>query len=188
MHYFGGRLQSSLLDPKWCLGVFHCISLTLCTLKEAKLVFKSDCTISGYQSCDAPVLLHWTQNSHNRGKTSFRAKMHKFGVPKLWSIRSTPLDPKCCLLVFHCISLTFCKLKDVKLVCKPACTILRYQSCESSVLLHRTENYVWEYFAAFPLASAHKRWKLVFEPECTSLGYQSCEASILVHWTQHYVL
>jgi hypothetical protein len=33
--------------------------------------------------------------------------MHYFGVPKLWSIRSKPLDPKWCLWVFQMISLTF---------------------------------------------------------------------------------
>jgi hypothetical protein len=55
-------LQSSLFDPKWRLGVFHCISLTLCTLKDAKLVFKPDCNISGYQSCESSVLVQWTQD------------------------------------------------------------------------------------------------------------------------------
>jgi hypothetical protein len=33
--------------------------------------------------------------------------MHYFGVPKLWSIQSTPLDPKWCLGVFWSILLTF---------------------------------------------------------------------------------
>jgi hypothetical protein len=37
-------------------------SLTLCMLKDVKLVFKPDCTILRYQSCEGYVLLHWTQN------------------------------------------------------------------------------------------------------------------------------
>jgi hypothetical protein len=42
-----------------------------------------------------------------RCKTCVWAWMHYFGVPKLWSIHSTPLDPRCCLGVFRCISQTF---------------------------------------------------------------------------------
>jgi hypothetical protein len=33
-------------------------------------------------------------------KLVLRARMHYFGVPKLWNIHSTPLDPKWCLGVF----------------------------------------------------------------------------------------
>jgi hypothetical protein len=31
-------------------------------VKDAKLVFDPECTISGYQSCEASILVHWTQN------------------------------------------------------------------------------------------------------------------------------
>jgi hypothetical protein len=31
-------------------------------VKDAKLVFESECTISGYESCEASILLHWTEN------------------------------------------------------------------------------------------------------------------------------
>jgi hypothetical protein len=31
-------------------------------VKDAKLVFESQCTISGYQSCEAFILVHWSQN------------------------------------------------------------------------------------------------------------------------------
>jgi hypothetical protein len=40
-----------------------------------------------------------------RCKLVFRAWMHYFGVPKLWSIHSTPLDPKWCLGVFRAFRL-----------------------------------------------------------------------------------
>jgi hypothetical protein len=108
------------LDAKWCLGVFHTVSLTFCTLKDAKLVFKPACTISRYQSCEASVLLHWTQNdawesfgafrlpsARKRWKTCVEADLHYFEIPKLWSIRSTLLDPKLYLAVFRSITQTF---------------------------------------------------------------------------------
>jgi hypothetical protein len=31
-------------------------------VKEAKLVFEHECTILGYQSCEASILVYWTQN------------------------------------------------------------------------------------------------------------------------------
>jgi hypothetical protein len=30
--------------------------------QDAKLLFEPECTISGYQSCDASIQVHWTQN------------------------------------------------------------------------------------------------------------------------------
>jgi hypothetical protein len=40
-------------------------------------------------------------------------------------------------------------VKVAKLVSEPECTISGYQSCEASILLHWTENSVWECFEAF---------------------------------------
>jgi hypothetical protein len=31
-------------------------------VRDAKLVFEPECTISGYKSCEASILIHWTQN------------------------------------------------------------------------------------------------------------------------------
>jgi hypothetical protein len=31
-------------------------------VKDAKLVFEPECTVSRYQSCEVSILLHWTQN------------------------------------------------------------------------------------------------------------------------------
>jgi hypothetical protein len=129
-------------------------------VQDAKLVFKPECTISGYKSCEASTLIHWTQkdececlgafrlpSTRKRCKTRisgpnalysdyqsceasirpkmmfgsvsehfanawlvkeeklvFRARMQYFGVPKLWGIHSSPLDPKWCLWVFRMIS------------------------------------------------------------------------------------
>jgi hypothetical protein len=152
------------MDTKRCLGVLWSILLTFDTWKLQNLCLSQNALLRGTKVVKQPFLStrpkmiygrvseHFTSLRHVKDeKLVCSGWMHYFGVPKLWSIRSTPLEPKCCLVLFHCILLTFCKLKDVKLVCKPACTISRYQSCESSVLLHWTENYVWEYFVAFCL-------------------------------------
>jgi hypothetical protein len=78
------------------------------------------CTISGYQSCEAsipsigPKMMFGSVSEHfanlrnvKGAKLVFRARMHYFRVPKLWSIHSSPLDPNWCLWVFQMISLTF---------------------------------------------------------------------------------
>jgi hypothetical protein len=51
-------IYSTPLDPKWCLGVFRSILLTFGMKKDAKLDFEPERTISGYQSCEACILLH----------------------------------------------------------------------------------------------------------------------------------
>jgi hypothetical protein len=30
--------------------------------QDAKLLFEPECTILGYKSCEASILVHWTQN------------------------------------------------------------------------------------------------------------------------------
>jgi hypothetical protein len=65
-------------------------------VQDPKLLFEPECTISGYQSCEASILVHWTQSdvwecfaafhqtlTRKRSKTCVRARMHYFGVPKL---------------------------------------------------------------------------------------------------------
>jgi hypothetical protein len=71
------------------------------------------------------------------------------GVPKLWSFHSTLLDPKWCLWVFRSISLTFGMYKMKNSSFGAECTILGYQNCEASVLVHWTQNDVWEFSNAF---------------------------------------
>jgi hypothetical protein len=55
-------IRSTPLEPKWCLGVFQSILLTFGMQKDTKHVFAPECTISGYQSCEASILVYWTQN------------------------------------------------------------------------------------------------------------------------------
>jgi hypothetical protein len=49
--------------------------------------------------------------------------------------------------------------QDAKLLFEPKCTILGYQSCEASILVHWTQNDVCECFGAFRKPSAGKRRK-----------------------------
>jgi hypothetical protein len=63
------------------------------------------------------VLEHFAYLRHVKiCTTCVRTRMHYIRVPKLWSIHSSLLDPKWCLGVFQCISLTFNTYKDEKLV------------------------------------------------------------------------
>jgi hypothetical protein len=56
----------------------------------------------------ASVLEHFANlRQVKRCKTCVLALNTLFGIPKLWSIDSTPLDPNWCLGVFQSISLTF---------------------------------------------------------------------------------
>jgi hypothetical protein len=124
MHYFEvsklRSIQSTLLDPKWWLGVFGTILLTFRCKKMKNLCFRPECTISAHQSCEASILLHRSQNNvwecfralcfrHVKWwKLVSRAWMHYFTVPKLWNIHSIPLDTKWYLGVLRSTSLTFC--------------------------------------------------------------------------------
>jgi hypothetical protein len=55
-------------------------------------------------------------------------------------------------LMFGSVSWHFANLghvKDAKLVLEPRCTISEYKSCEASILIHWTQNYVCECFRLF---------------------------------------
>jgi hypothetical protein len=69
------------------------------------LCLGTECTVSGYRSCEASILLHWTQlmfvsvSDHfanlqqvKDAKLVFGDWMHCFRVLKFWSFHSTPLD------------------------------------------------------------------------------------------------
>jgi hypothetical protein len=74
--------------------------------------------------------------------------MHNFEAPKLWSIHSTPLNPKWYMGVLRSSSLIFCTQKDKNLCFKTECTFWGHQSSKASILLHQTHNNVWEFFGA----------------------------------------
>jgi hypothetical protein len=61
-------------------------------------------------------------------------------------------------------------VKDAKLVFEPECTISGYQSCEASILVHWTQNDVWECSRAFASLGYVKDAKLVFEPNALFRG------------------
>jgi hypothetical protein len=50
------------IGPKMMFGSVSWHFANLGHVKDAKLVFEPECTISGYQSCEASILVHWTQN------------------------------------------------------------------------------------------------------------------------------
>jgi hypothetical protein len=119
-------------------------------------------------------------------KLMLRAWIHYFGVPKLWSIHSSPLDPKWWLGVLRSISLTLGTSKMKNSCFGPECTISglpKLWSIHSSPLDPK-----WWLGVFRSISQTIGRTKMknsCYGPEYTISGYQSCEASILVHWTQN---
>jgi hypothetical protein len=95
-------------------------------------------------------------------------------------------------IISGCVLEDFANLRQVKrakLVIGPECTISCYRSCEAAILLHWTQNDVWEYFSVSRKPSAwNKMQNLCYRPECTISENQSCEATILLNWTQNDLL
>jgi hypothetical protein len=136
----------------------------------------------------ASVSEHFANLRHVKdAKLVCRARMQYLEVPKLWSVHYSPLDPKWCLGVFQSISLTFTTWKMQNSYFGPECTILGYESCEASILVHLTKMMFVSVSDDFTNFRQEQGAKLLFKPECTILGYRRCEASILVHWTQNDV-
>jgi hypothetical protein len=111
--------------------------------------------------------------------------MHYFGVPKLRSMHSTPLEPKLCLGVFQSISLTFGTQKMQNMCFGVECTISGTKVVKHpfySIGPKLMFGCVTGYFANLWHV---KDEKLVFEPECTISGYQTCEPFILLDWNQN---
>jgi hypothetical protein len=102
------------------------------------LCLGTECTVSGYRSCEASILLHWTQidvwecfgafqlpSTGKRCNTCFRASMHDSEVSKALNIS---IGPK---VMFGSVSEHFSYLQHVKDVIpasEPQCTISGYQS------------------------------------------------------------
>ena len=84
------RIQSILLDWKWCLGVFRSTSQTFGMKNDAKLVFRA-----WMHYFEVLKLWKWFCNEINY---------------------PTPVDPKRCLRVFRSISQTFSTSNKAKLV------------------------------------------------------------------------
>jgi hypothetical protein len=123
-----------------------------------------------------------------RCRTCVWAQVHYFGVPKLWSIQSTPLDPKWCLGVFRCILLTFSMWK-LQNFCLSLNALFRgtkvvkhpFQSIGPKMMFGRVSERFTNLWHA-------KWWKtFVLGPKGNILGYRSCEASNLLYSTQNDV-
>jgi hypothetical protein len=103
------------------------------------LCFVPKCTISGYQSCEASVLVHWTQNdvwkcfeafrkpsTDKRRKTRISGPNALFRGTKVVKHPFLSIGPK---MMFVSILDDFTKLQhvqDAKLVIKHECTISGY--------------------------------------------------------------
>jgi hypothetical protein len=121
-------------------------------------------------------------------KLMFWAWMHYFGVPKLWSIHSIPLDPKGCLGVFRSISLTLGTTKMKNSCFGPECTISGVPKLWSIYSSPLVPKWCLGVFRSISLTlGTLKRKNSCKGLEYTISGYQSCEASILVHWSQNDV-
>jgi hypothetical protein len=118
----------------------------------------------------------------------FRAWMHYFGVPKLWSIYSSPLDPKWCLGVFRSISLTLGTSKMKNTCHGPECTI---SGVPKLWIIHSSPldpKWCLGVFRSISLTLGTSKMKNTCHGlEYTISGYQSCEASILVNLSQNDV-
>jgi hypothetical protein len=155
------------------------------------LCFKFECTISRHQSCEASILLHWTQND-------------------MWECYRALCSPSTCKKTKTCVSGLNALLRGTKVEKHPFYS-LRPKMMFGSVMEHfanlvhvKRWNLVFRswmhYFAAPKLRSIDstpfdQKWymgalrstsltlyeNLCFGPECTIAGYQSWEASILLH-------
>jgi hypothetical protein len=113
-------IHSIPLEPRWWLAVFQSISLTLARAKMKNLCSCPNALLQCTKVAKHPIYSirtkmmigsvseHFANPRHvKRCKICIRAWMHCFGVPKLRSIQSTPLEPKWCLGLFQSILLTF---------------------------------------------------------------------------------
>jgi hypothetical protein len=147
-----------------------------------------ECTISGYRSCKVFILLHWNHNDVWECFKKFcypsarkRCKTCVSGLNTLsrgTEVVKHPfysIGPK---MMFGSVSKHFANLqhvKDANLVFRAWMHYFRVPSCKACILLHWTQNGVWECFRAFRQPSARKKMQnLCFGPECTILGYRSC--------------
>jgi hypothetical protein len=133
--------------------------------------FGPECTISGYQSCEASILVHCTQNDVCECFRWFTNLRHEQDAKLLFEPGCTILGYQSCeaSILVHCTQNDVCECfrwftnlrheQDAKLLFEPKCTISGYQSCEASILVHRTQNDVWKCFGAFRKPTAGKRWK-----------------------------
>jgi hypothetical protein len=84
-----------------------------------------------------------------RCKTCFTGLSALFLESKVVTHPFYSIGPK---MMFRSVSVHFANLQHVKvakLVFEPKCTISWYRSCETSILVHWTQNDAWERFRAF---------------------------------------
>jgi acid stress-induced BolA-like protein IbaG/YrbA len=117
-------------------------------------------------------------------KLVFPARMQYFGYQNLWSIHSSPSDPK---MMFPSVSEHFTnprQVKDEKLVFRARMQYIEVPKLWSIHSSPLDPNDVCECFGWFHQPSTRKKMQNLC---CTISGYQSCEAFVLVDWTQNDV-
>jgi hypothetical protein len=114
-------IHSTPSEPKWCLGVFRSTSVTFGMKKMKTCASGLNALFRRTKDVKHPfysiwpkmiyvtVMEHFAKLVHVKiWKLVFRVWMHYFGVPKLRSIHSTPLDPKWYMWLLRSTSLILC--------------------------------------------------------------------------------
>jgi hypothetical protein len=164
-------------------------------------VFAPECTISGYQSCEASILVYWTQHDFWECFGAFANLRHvkrwKTCVSCLNALfRGTKLtsEPFCSTgtkMMFGSVSEHFSNLRHVK-ICKTCVSGRNAIFRGTKVAKHpfysiRTKMMFGSVLEHFTSLRHVKRCKTCVRVECTVSVYQSCEASILLHWNENDV-
>jgi hypothetical protein len=130
---------------------------------------------------------HFTNPRHVKDeKLMLRAWIHYFGIPKLWSIHSSTLDPNWCLGLFRSILLTLGTSKMKNSCVGPECTISGVPMLWSIYSSTLDPKWSLGVFRSISLTLGTSKMKNSYVGlNALFRGYQSCEASILVHWSQN---
>jgi hypothetical protein len=136
------------------------------------LCFGIESTISRYRSCEASILLHWTQNdvweccgSFHYPSTGNKKANLVFRGTEVVKHPFYSIGPK---MMFQSVLEHFANLRQVKT--SKTCvsnlnTLFRgYRRCEASILLHWTQNDVGECLRAFHYLRHVKHAKLEMGP------------------------
>ena len=134
------------------------------------LCFGPECTISGYEVAKHPFYSIGTKMMFGSVSEHFanfqhvkRCKTCVSGLNALFrgtEVATHPFYSIGTKMMFESVSNHFANLwdvKDAKFVFEPECTISGYQSWEASILVHSTQNDVWECCGAFRKPSAPKK-------------------------------
>jgi hypothetical protein len=159
-------------------------------------VSEPQCTISGYQSCEASILLHWTENGVWECFEAFRWPLARKNMQNLCSSLCALFRTKDAKhasysigrkMMFGSVSEHFANLWHIKR-CEICVSRLNVVFRSNEVMKHQ----FYSIGTKMMFGSVSERfaniWHVKVAYLCSSLNAlfrnQSCEASILLHWTQ----